>query len=338
MIDQEVNFFVKKLCSHSKLGVMHKSPEPLTGGLLHKIFRVETDRGKFAVKILNPQIMNRPQARDSYIHSEMVASFLAEKLPALPAKVINGTQLQKFEDQYFLVYDWIIGKTKPLSELNSNHARLIGSLLGEIHNSDIALCNIKMNIPQKHPAHKWNIYLQKGKENHSAWTGLLAENSTSLYKWSAAAEKAAPILSSDLVISHRDLDPKNVMWNDSTPVIIDWESAGFIHPMQDLLETALYWSVNDIGELQEDSFSSFLKGYKSKGKELTADWKSVLDAGYSAKLDWLEYNLKRSLWIECGDKEEQQLGTEQVYETIDELKRYEEQIPDLLKWLDVKFT
>jgi hypothetical protein len=36
----------------------------------------------------------------------------------------------------------------------------------------------------------------------------------------------------------------------------------------------------------------------------------ILTNGYLGKLDWLEYSLKRSLWIECTDENEQQSGTE----------------------------
>lgn len=36
--------------------------------------------------------------------------------------------------------------------------------------------------------------------------------------------------SQNQVISHRDLDPKNVMWKNDAPYIIDWEAAGYVNP------------------------------------------------------------------------------------------------------------
>ena len=62
----------------------------------------------------------------------------------------------------------------------------------------------------------------------------------------------------------------------------------------------------------------------------------VLVTGFSSKLGWLEYSLKRSLWIECTDEEEQKMGTVQVIGTIHEIKNYAEQIPNLLQWLTNK--
>jgi hypothetical protein len=59
----------------------------------------------------------------------------------------------------------------------------------------------------------------------------------------------------------------------------------------------------------------------------------VLSSGFTSKLGWLEYSLKRSLWIECTDEKEQQLGTRQVTCTINEIIRYAGMIPELEEWL-----
>ncbi|WP_342779070.1 hypothetical protein [Paenibacillus hemerocallicola] len=55
--------------------------------------------------------------------------------------------------------------------------------------------------------------------------------------------------------------------------------------------------------------------------------------GFSGKLGWLEYSLKRSLRIECTNEEEQQMGTEQVTGTINAIRRYANNISELEKWL-----
>ncbi|MNJ01381.1 hypothetical protein D3C73_1609960 [compost metagenome] len=60
----------------------------------------------------------------------------------------------------------------------------------------------------------------------------------------------------------------------------------------------------------------------------------VLEQGFLSKLDWLEYSLKRSLWIECADENEQTMGTIQVTGTINALKQYEEKVSELENWLN----
>ncbi|WP_429351154.1 hypothetical protein [Paenibacillus sp. 4624] len=48
-----------------------------------------------------------------------------------------------------------------------------------------------------------------------------------------------------------------------------------------------------------------------------------MELGYLSNLNWLEYSLKLSLWIECVDVIEQEMGTEQVIHTLSALEEYQ---------------
>ena len=111
------------------------------------------------------------------------------------------------------------------------------------------------------------------------------------------------------------------------------EEAGYVNPMHELIETAIYWSENEIGNINKEKFLAFICGYKNIYGALNANWKIVLFNGFLGKLEWLEYNLKRSLGSECSDEEEQNLGTTQVIETINAIIHYSDMIPELEKWL-----
>ena len=104
--------------------------------------------------------------------------------------------------------------------------------------------------------------------------------------------------------------------------------------MQDLIETAIYWSENENGIIDKEKFLAFISSYKLKYGVLKANWKMVLENGFIGKFDWLEYSLKRSLWIECTDEEEQHLGTAQVTGTINAMIHYADMISELEKWLN----
>jgi hypothetical protein len=95
----------------------------------------------------------------------------------------------------------------------------------------------------------------------------------------------------------------------------------------------LLWSENESGDINKDKFRAFIAGYKKRYGILEANWRTVLENGFSGKLGWLEYSLKRSLWIECTNEEEQQMGTEQVTGTINAIRRYANNISQLEKWL-----
>ncbi|WP_339259813.1 hypothetical protein MKZ12_08155 [Paenibacillus sp. FSL R5-0713] len=105
--------------------------------------------------------------------------------------------------------------------------------------------------------------------------------------------------------------------------------------MHDLVETAVYWSVDSSGNINKGKFLAFIGGYKKRVGSITANWEVVLDHGFAGKLDWLEYSLKRSLWIECTDIEEQSVGTSQVICTLEALEQYESMISDMKNWLNI---
>ncbi|WP_078379938.1 phosphotransferase [Sutcliffiella halmapala] len=335
MSDIQYNIQLGKLCNALQLGELDSVPKAISGGLLHRMYAIETTQGKYAIKALNPQIMLRSGAMQNYINSERIANFVANNISAIPAEKFNGVVIQKLDAQFYLVFDWIKGDSLNSNEINSVHCEKIGVILADIHKTDFSGLSINYDYILNEKLIDWNYYLQKGQENSIEWVNLLLENIDNLIGWNTKAIKAGKLLVSNMVISHRDLDPKNVMWNNQdNPVLIDWESAGYINPMQDLIETAIYWSQNEIGSIDKERFFAFIGGYKKRNEILHADWRIVLANGFLGKLGWLEYNLKRSLWMECTDDEEQQMGTTQVTGTIHEIRRYADIILELEDWLN----
>jgi hypothetical protein len=79
----QYNLQFDKLCELMQLGELVGVPEPVSGGFLHKMYAIETTRGKYAIKALNPQIMLRPTAKQNYIKSERIANIVANHIPAL---------------------------------------------------------------------------------------------------------------------------------------------------------------------------------------------------------------------------------------------------------------
>lgn len=102
------------------------------------------------------------------------------------------------------------------------------------------------------------------------------------------------------------------------------------------METALYWSQNEDMSIDYGRFLAFVDGYASVRPIECHDWQTVLYSGYSAKLGWLEYSLKRSLGIECNDPSEQKLGKAQVGPTIDDILQHEKHIPEIIDFMNAK--
>lgn len=322
---------IQKLFSYLNLGDITHPIEALSGGLLHKMFAVKSDKGKFAVKALNPQIMLRTAAVENTVNAERIATIAADYISVSVAKIFNGEAMQNVDKQLYLIYDFIDGKCIQTNEIKPIHCEIIGDILADLHRVDFSVLGIEDIFTVDVSIVNWLNYCQKGLELKLVWFDLLKSNLEQLLIWNDRAIRAAARLSVKKVISHRDLDPKNVMWQNNEPTIIDWEAAGYINPMCDFVDTALYWTKSIAGELNEDYLLAFVKAYKKKHQLLQIDYSSVLDYGFSGKLGWLEYNLKRSLGIECTDRHDKQIGTEQVIETLKEIKQYSEIIPSIEK-------
>lgn len=319
------------LCAKLGLGRLLSEPKPLNGGLLHRMFEVNTELGRYAVKALNPEIMAREDALANFEFSERAANRLSKELPVSHAKQYGGSYVQQVNEQYYLIYDFLEGKTLSDAEITERHAERIGCALARIHGADAA----ELGAPEAAEAvperriPKWSLYARRGREGRLAWAASLEEVVGELNRLSELCARAFEGFCGRTALCHNDLDPKNVLWQGGEPVVIDWEAAGFSGVSRDFLETALYWSQNADGSVNRERFMAFARGYTSRCALEDVDWNAVLHQGLASKLEWLEYSLKRSLGLTGAEDAERRLGTEQVVPTIRGIQAYARQFPEL---------
>lgn len=65
-----------------------------------------------------------------------------------------------------------------------------------------------------------------------------------------------------------------------------------------------------------ERLTAYFQGYASEYEVNVSDYEAAFGVAYTW-IDWLEYNLKRALWLECSDQEEQEMGVKQVQMTLD---------------------
>ena len=324
----KLNF--EQLCDAANIGHLRSEPTQLKGGFLHRMYGIETTSGTYAVKALNRQIMLRPRAMSDIVNGERIAAIAAEHIPALPAKQFNAEVVLEIDGQHYLIYDWVDGQSLHGEQITSEHCKQIGAALGTLHTIDFSALNMPKPAPNDEQPVDWDGYLSKGQQAGAPWADALLANIDNLYDWNRRYLAAMAHLDRQLVIGHCDIDPKNVLWRDDRPVIIDWEAAAYVNPAHEFVVHALYWS--DVNEkIDEEKFNAFLQGYLSKTKFESVDWTVVMNAGLSP--DWLTYSLRRSLGIEGVDAAEQRMGTDQVLWTINHLKRYAQSIPQIAGWM-----
>ncbi|GAA0418893.1 hypothetical protein GCM10008934_07120 [Virgibacillus salarius] len=120
MSGSESDHPIIRICNNANLGEIVSPPEPISGGLLHKMYQIKTTNGKYAVKLLNPEIIKRPGAMTNYINSEKITNRVSNNIPARPANIINGKFVNEVNNQFYMVFDWIEGRSLNTIEIKDH--------------------------------------------------------------------------------------------------------------------------------------------------------------------------------------------------------------------------
>ena len=320
---------IEKFCERYNFGKVINTTK-ITGGLMHKMFKVETNKGIYCIKVLNPEIMSREEAYNNFVVSEKVSN-LAKKnnIPVSSSLDIEGNYLTKFDDMYYMVFDYVDGKTLKDDEITIEHCKKIGSVLAKIHLLDYKEIELEPNIEKYKRLYDWESYIQNDNFNNMQYKELYLKNYKKYNSILRRANERFNESNINQTLCHRDMDAKNVMWDNDNPIIIDWECANVSNPERELLEDALCWSGFLSGNFNEEKFSIMFEEYSKYRSINNIDWYDVICGNLVGRFGWLKYNLERSLGIISDDKEEMTLAEQEVIKTIDEINRYLELIGDM---------
>ncbi len=283
------------------LGTIEGEILPVSGGLMHKMFKVQTTTGIYAVKFLNPEIMKRPSAMGNFLEAERLERILEDnEIPIVAALPFNDKKMVSVNGQYYYVFPWLEGKITNTNAITSEQSFKVGEILGRIHSIDtvsskeLALSEIDFEslLARGAPLLEENISLLEDAQNK------LNE-----------ARKKLPAIS---VISNDDMDPKNIIWEDGKAYVIDLECLGYSNPVSSCLNLSLQWAIND--KFNKDHLEAFFKGYLSIYDNGFRSYDEVFGIAYTW-IEWLEYNIKRT-----SSAEEIKLGEIETVNTINKIK------------------
>lgn len=270
-----VNEMIAQLCDLYQLGHAQGSLMPVSGGLLHRMWQLTTDRGMFAVKELNPRVITTEQDKKRLVACEKIAVRMRQyEIPTVTALQSGQGVLTQIKDKYFIVYPWKTGVVLTPAEITPEHAYKIGAMLAKI-------------------------------------------------------QQATEVVDDGLIISHRDLDAKNVIWQDDLSFfIIDWEYAGPVNPGVDLLGVALNWSGQTECDADETKFKAVIAGFRSV-LPLPEVSNAAIDIYLAYCVEWLNLNMRRSL----EEPENRDLANNEVLKTSAALSSIDKNRDKILQWL-----
>lgn len=329
MKENMIEELMTKLMSSCGFGAIISPIEPVSGGFMHRMYKATTNGGTYAVKHLNPEIMGRPGVLENYARAEMIEHRLEEAgIPIVPSISVHGKKMQNVDGHYFYIFHWQEGHITDWYNITKNECHMAGSILGRIH--AIEPKNVSHQEPELSHI-DWHEYVLKAQTERSEIASLLAENEELLVYAEKEMNYARISLPDILCLSNEDMDPKNIMWDNGNPWVIDLECLDYGNPISHILQLALQWSGITTCSLDIEKMIAFFDGYLESYDNCFRAYSDVFGLAYTW-VEWLEYNIRRALGA-CMDEAERMMGISEVKNTIDRIKyvhKVEKNIKDAL--------
>ena len=244
------------------------------GGFANRTYRLDTDQGSFAVKELN--VVDRGSA----YHAENVFRF---ERAAFAAGVPMPEPISASSDT--LVHRWVVGEKVPEAPVSEEYAFEIGEILARIHALDVEWTPVPIEDP---PSRDWPELAARAAVTGQPWADELAshvETFLAIAHFVDTCERPGPV-----VLTHKDIQPWNLLARDGRPVVLDWELSGMLDLSSELGSTALSIAKGPgFDDIEPAIFGSVLDGYVAGGGALPPSgpsWFVFMIGGWLGHTRW----------------------------------------------------
>ncbi|WBQ05247.1 phosphotransferase family protein [Kribbella sp. CA-293567] len=250
------------------------------GGFANRLYRLDTDQGSFAVKELN--LVDR---RQTYLVEDVFRFERAAFAAGIPMPEPISA------DEHTLVHRWVEGETVPEAPVPAAYAFEVGEILARIHALDVEWTHgpIEELAPRD-----WPELAERAAATGQPWADELAsqvETFLAIACFVDTCERPGPV-----VLTHRDIQPWNLLAQEGRPVVLDWELSGLLDLAGELGSTALSLAKGPgFDDIEPASFRSVLDGYVAGGGTLPPSgpsWFVFLIGGW---LGFTRWNILRRL-------------------------------------------
>lgn len=285
------------------------------GGFANRMYRLDTDQGSFAVKEMN--VVDRRWAyRVQDVFRFERAAFEAG-IP-MPEPISASDKL--------LVHRWVDGRKMPEAPVSPAYAFGIGEILARIHALDVEWTDLSIEDPA---AHDWPELAERAAATGQPWADELAsrvETFLAIADFVDTCERPGPV-----VLTHKDIQPWNLLAQNGRPVVLDWELSGMLDLSGELGSTALSLAKGPgFDDIEPAIFHSVLDGYVAAGGTLPPSGPSWFVFMISGWLGHTRWNILRCLaGIEASTGPDVALSHESARNGIRGLPDLFGRLPDL---------
>ena len=264
------------------------------------VYKVTTDKGIYVIKEYSKDAISNYY----YLKKRKEQIRISEILNDNNIKTIipisyNNRRFIFYEDNYYLIYNYVTDKVRDSNEIDINNIKTLALIQSKIHK-----LNIKTSLPcsykyididldkQLRIAYKVNKELYKKLDSFKNELSMIIDNCNKYYKK----------MRNNLCVSHNDYKLLNILWNDDTPILIDFDATGLANPTCCLCESAFTFS-NYKSYINYDFYYEYLKSYLSNYGKINEDFMEAMYVSFNGKLQWLKYmfsknHLKKNNYID----------------------------------------
>lgn len=285
------------------------------GGFANRVYRLDTDQGSFAVKELNLVDRRWTYRVEDVFRFERAAFAAGIPMPE-PISASHHT----------LVHRWVEGEKLPEAPVSAEYAFEIGEILARVHPLDIPWTQ----VPVEGPAPRdWPELAVRAAATGQPWADELAshvETFLEIARFVDTCERPGPV-----VLTHRDIQPWNLLTRERRPVVLDWELSGMLDLSGELGSTALSIAKGcGFDDIKPSIFRSVLDGYVAGDGTLPPSgpsWFVFMIGGWLGHTRW---NILRCLaGVEAGTGPDLALSHEAVRNGVRGLPDLFARLPEL---------
>ena len=251
---------VDKAVSLSGLNDYAGNFEVLGGGEINETFLLKGDQNNYILRIA------KTPGLDNLI-KEDIALELLNSVSGVPRKIFFDPNLQ-IEGCYWIIESQIQGRSVP--RLSPEQFESLGKLLAQVH---------KVADPTTDRLNLWDQFLQSCR-HFGTEESLLAYPHPQLQKFIVRLQQLIQTVQSQFdaikpALIHGDATPSNILVQDATVGLIDWEFAAFSDPMREF--STIYYDDMEYNrgkwriQITPDEKQALFSGYRAEGGELAED-------------------------------------------------------------------
>ncbi|KTD33195.1 putative aminoglycoside phosphotransferase [Legionella nautarum] len=260
------DFFKQKIISRSSLGE----------GRPHHLELIElSDQSKWVCKKFDTQTwLGQVEESNLELTEELAATVAAELGITFAAYKKNNKFVFIVDGAKAIIHPYCEGQV--IEAVNEEQAFVLGEILAQLH--------LVHHLPQKAAQALPSILLPEDNDS-PVW----------LQELISFCNDNAQYQAENWVFSHRDIHAENIVWREKkTPHLLDWESAGLIHPAIELIGLAENCSGLAYGDFQAQRFRATLIGYGQRTRTLPQMNPKLWMLSFHTWLLWYSYCLQHN--------------------------------------------